>query len=74
MKKNDRMRKAVAVGLAVGLAWVLLFLCAGMISLHAGDCEEAFIKCIYDPYWQAVPFGVVYCATGYAFCLKYIEG
>jgi hypothetical protein len=61
-------------GLAVGLLFVFLFLFAGTTALHSGGCEQAFLRCIHDPYWQAVPFGIVYCSTGYAFCLKYIEG
>ena len=61
-------------GLAIGMMFVLLFLGLGMIQLHSGECERAFLRCSEDPYWQAVAFGVVYCATGYIFCKKYIEG
>jgi hypothetical protein len=70
MKRTSITRK----GLTIGMLCVLLLLCAGAIDLHAGECEKAFMRCIQDPYWQAVTFGVVYCATGYAFCKKYIEG
>jgi hypothetical protein len=66
--------KMITKGLAIGLAFVVLFLCMGMIHLQSGECEKAFMRCTQDPYWQAVTFGVVYCATGYAFCKKYIEG
>lgn len=61
-------------GLTVGMLFVVLFLCVGMIDLHSRECERAFMRCAQDPYWQAVAFGVVYCATGYVFCKKYIEG
>lgn len=61
-------------GIAVGMIFVVLFLCLGMIELHSGGCESAFMRCASDPYWQAAAFGVVYCVTGYVFCLKYIEG
>ena len=70
MMKNRKRTKGVAIGMAL----IVLFFCAGMTELHSGDCEDAFLRCSYDPYWQAVPFGVVYCMIGYAFCLKYIEG
>jgi hypothetical protein len=49
-------------------------MCIGMIDLHSGECEKAFMRCSEDPYWQAVAFGVFYCVTGYLFCKKYIEG
>jgi hypothetical protein len=61
-------------GLAIGMMFVLLFLCIGMNVVHSGECEEALLRCSHDPYWQAVAFGVVYCVTGYVFCKKYIEG
>lgn len=70
MKRTNLSRK----GLAAGLIFIVLFLCVGMIDLHAGECEKALQRCLEDPYWQAVTFGFIYCAAGYAFCLKYIEG
>jgi hypothetical protein len=70
MLKNRKCMK----GMAVGMVFLVLFFCAGMIDLHSGGCEDALLRCSYDPYWQAVPFGVVYCLIGYTFCLKYIEG
>ena len=69
LKHRKRMK-----GMAVGMAFLVLFFCAGMIELHSGNCEDAFVRCSYDPLWQAVTFGVVYCMIGYVFCLKYIEG
>ncbi len=70
MLKNRKHMK----GMAIGMAFLVLFFCAGMADLHSGGCEDALLRCTYDPYWQAVPFGVVYCLIGYTFCLKYIEG
>lgn len=67
--KNKRMK-----GITIGMVFIVLFLCIGMIELHSGECEKAFLRCSYDPYWQAAAFGIVYCATGYLFCKKYIEG
>lgn len=66
--------KIIKKGLAIGLVFIVFLLCVGIVDLHAGECEKAFQRCIQDPYWQAVAFGVVYCLTGYAFCKKYIEG
>ena len=57
-------------GLTVGMLFVVLFLCVGMIDLHSGECERAFMRCAQDPYWQAVAFGVVYFATGNVLCKK----
>ena len=68
-----RSRKCLR-GFAIGMVFVILFLCAGMAVVHSGECEEALLRCSYDPYWQAVAFGAVYCITGYVFCKKYIEG
>ena len=70
MKQKDIIMK----GLTIGMVFAVLFLSIGMIDLHSGECEKAFMRCVQDPYWQAIMFGVVYCVTGYAFCKKYIEG
>ena len=69
MKRTGKFMK----GLTIGMVFVVMFLCVGMIDLHSGGCEKAFMRCSQDTYWQAVAFGVVYCATGYVFCIKYIE-
>lgn len=61
-------------GMTIGVVVILLFFSVGVVSLHSGECEKAFLRCSQDPYWQAVTFGVVYCVTGYVFCKKYIEG
>ena len=57
------------------LAAVLLGPCAA--GLGAGVCEEAFVRCIYDPdVNQLMNFmgsGALYCGLGYVFCKKYIE-
>jgi len=70
MKRTNKRMK----GLTIAMVFVVLFLCVGMIDLHCGECEKAFKRCTKDPYWQAVAFGIVYCAAGYLFCKKYIEG
>lgn len=70
MKRTNIIMK----GLTIGMVFVVLFLCVGMIDLHSGGCEKAFMRCSQDTYWQAVAFGVVYCGIGYVFCKKYIEG
>jgi len=70
MKRTNIIMK----GFTIGMVFMVLFLCIGMIDLHSGGCENAFMRCSQDPYWQAVAFGVVYCVTGYVFCKKYIEG
>lgn len=70
MKRTNIIMK----GFTIGMVFMVLFLCVGMIDLHSGGCENAFMRCSQDPYWQAVAFGVVYCVTGYVFCKKYIEG
>jgi nicotinamide riboside transporter PnuC len=44
------------------------------VDVHAGECENAMMRCISDPYWHATLAGPVYCATGYLFCKKYVEG
>lgn len=61
-------------GITIGMVFIVLFLCIGMTELHSGECEKAFLRCTYDPIWQAAAFGIVYCGTGYLFCKKYIEG
>lgn len=70
MKRTSKWLK----GLCIGMMFLALFLSIGMINLHSGECEKAFMRCTDDPYWQAVAFGIFYCATGYVFCKKYIEG
>jgi hypothetical protein len=68
-QKSKRMK-----GMTVGLIFLVLFFGVGMIDVRSAECENAFMRCTSDPYWQAVAFGVVYCVTGYVFCKKYIEG
>ena len=48
----------------------LLLLCSlAVLDLQAGRCEDAFVKCLHDaPYTN--PW---LCATGWAFCKKYIQ-
>ena len=70
MKRTSKCNR----GLAIGMTFVILFLCVGMLDLKSSECEKALMRCTQDPYWQAVAFGVFYCATGYVFCKKYIEG
>lgn len=56
---------------------VILAVCV-CLPVHAektGDCEKAFVKCLYDPVTEVAAFyGKLYCIAGYVFCLKYIKG
>ncbi len=63
-------RAAVLVLLAAG------FLAAFAPSLGAAICEEAFVRCIYDPDVSLFNFlgsGVIFCSLGYVFCRTYVE-
>jgi len=67
------IRSGIAIT-ACFLIFLVLF-CGFMVpSLESKACEDAFLRCQEDPYWMAASYlGVVYCATGYLFCLKYIR-
>lgn len=55
---------------------VFLVLLSGLVAvdLQAGECENALFRCMDDPYWHMTLAGPVYCAVGYLFCKKYVEG
>jgi hypothetical protein len=60
--------------------WVIvvafLVVISGLLAadVRAGECENALFRCMDDPYWHMTLAGPVYCATGYLFCKKYVEG
>jgi len=60
--------------------WILMILLCVLFSslfavnVHAGECENALTRCMNDPYWHMTLAGPVYCAAGYLFCKKYVEG
>lgn len=45
--------------------------------LEAGICEEAFVRCIYDPdlnqFYNFLVSVPLYCSLGYVFCKTYVE-
>ena len=52
--------------LMLGLALLCSFT---VLDLRAGRCEDALVRCLYD-----VPYTNPWlCATGWAFCKKYIQ-
>lgn len=63
-------------------AAALLVLAAGFLAvlapgLEAGICEEAFVRCIYDPdlnqFYNFLASIPLYCSLGYVFCKTYVE-
>lgn len=64
----SQLKKSLQV-IAVFMFGLALLCSFGVSDLRAGRCEDAFIRCLHDvpithPWW---------CATGWAFCKKYIE-
>jgi hypothetical protein len=55
------------------LVFSLVILTVGVQSLEAGACETAFLNCMNELFAETTPFWLVYCANGYAFCLRYID-
>lgn len=51
----------------------LVILFVGVKPLEAGACETAFLNCTNELFAETSPFWFIYCANGYAFCLKYIN-
>jgi hypothetical protein len=77
-RSQIKVKKAKHGTKAKGWVCVVLF-CVLFCSLfavdgHAGECENAMMRCMSDPYWHTTLAGPVYCATGYLFCKKYVEG
>jgi len=66
-----RFRSVAILVLAAGLLAVLA------PGLGAGICEEAFVRCFYDPdiiqFFNFMGSGGIYCALGYVFCRTYVE-
>lgn len=59
---------------AIPLIFTCLVLCMNVVSMEAGGCEDAFMRCIYDPFiLMNTMTGGIYCGAGYLFCKKYIE-
>ena len=52
----------------------VLIIGAELLQAEAQSCEEALLKCMYDPINSITPAGAAFCAVGYLFCLKYIKG
>ena len=52
---------------------VLLAVLLGLspMEIKAGNCEKAFLNCVYDPFLNII--ASVFCLNGYVFCKKYIE-
>ena len=67
--QKNKITKKIAFILVI----FTIFISLSAVSLEAGRCEEAFFRCLDDPFWKAAPFGIIFCATGYFFCKKYIE-
>ena len=76
MRRKRELEKGMVFKRATVLTmiFVTLFFCLVTVDASAGDCEDALLKCMKDPWWHMVPGGPIYCATGYLFCKKYIEG
>jgi len=69
MRKNCKSLKKLLI-LVVLFAVVF---CLNAAVVEAGDCEEAFMRCVEDPFVSAFLGGGMFCIIGYVFCKKYIE-
>lgn len=65
---------------ACSKGWIFVIILGVLFSglfagdMYAGECENAMVRCMDDPYWHMTLAGPLYCAAGYLFCKKYIEG
>ena len=60
--------------LTVPLIFTCLVFCLNAVPLEAGRCEDAFMRCMNDPFIiMTAMTGGIYCGAGYLFCKKYIE-
>lgn len=70
-RPSVRFRSAAFLVLAAGLLAILA------PGLGAGVCEEAFVRCFYDPniiqFFNFMGTGGFYCGLGYVFCRTYVE-
>ena len=69
----NRKNKSAA-GWVIVAAFLVLLSSLVAADVYAGDCEDALFRCMEDPYWHMTLAGPVYCAIGYLFCKKYVEG
>ena len=80
MKMRNGAKGTIGITGANLKGWILVILLCVLFSgffavgLHAAECENALARCMNDPYWHMTLAGPVYCAAGYLFCKKYIEG
>jgi len=69
MKIDIMKRKRIVTCVLLCVMWMIAM---GITPLQAGKCEDAFMRCIHDPFWMHM-FGSLYCANGYVFCVKYVK-
>ena len=73
MIQKLRNTKTFSCKILILFVFTFAVLSAGVQSLEAGACERAFLNCTNELFAETSPFWFVYCANGYAFCLKYID-
>jgi hypothetical protein len=71
--QNLRKQTAFSHRLLILVVFSLAVFAVGVPSLEAAACERAFVNCMDELFAETSPFWMIYCATGYAFCLKYID-
>jgi hypothetical protein len=71
--QNLRKKKTFSRKLFILMMLSLVIFTAGVQSLEAGACERAFVNCMNELFAETNMFWIVYCANGYAFCLKYMD-
>lgn len=69
LQKKDTFSHKLIILLVLSLT----ILSVGVSSLEARACERAFVNCTRELFAETTPFWFLYCANGYAFCLKYID-
>ena len=73
---NFFRKQSRKVSFLLGLITILLVI--NGFSQEIGDCEQALGRCMLDSIKHIPNFvrfynGIVYCAIGYTFCLKYLD-
>jgi hypothetical protein len=63
---------------AIALIALAAFLAAALApGLGAGICEEAFVRCVYDPdlnqFFNFMGSLPIFCGLGYVFCKTYVD-
>ena len=71
--QNLRKKRTFSHKLFILLVLSLVAFTVGVQSLEARACERAFVNCMNELFAETTPFWMIYCANGYAFCLKYID-